>query len=67
MKSEKQLPPEVPSVPGARHALTCSKGAGKRTITHDNIQDVFIVLLKNAGFDDVVEEDVWWDLSLIHI
>jgi len=47
----------------ARHALTCSKGAGKRTITHDNIQDVFIVLLKNAGFDDVVEEDVWWDAA----
>ena len=21
------------------------------------------MLLKNAGFDDVVEEDVWWDAT----
>jgi hypothetical protein len=28
---------------------------------HDDIADVFVVLLKNAGFVDVAYEDVWWD------
>ena len=37
------------------------KGAGPRGHVHDDIADVFVVLLKNAGFVNVVYEDVWWD------
>jgi hypothetical protein len=46
----------------ARHALTCSKGGGRRTRVHDAIQDVLIVMLEEAGFQQVREEDVWWDV-----
>jgi hypothetical protein len=46
----------------ARHALTCSKGGGRRTRVHDAIQDVLIVMLEEAGFQQVREEDVWWDI-----
>ena len=46
----------------ARHAVSsCQKGVGPRGHVHDDIADVFVVLLKNAGFDNVVYEDVWWD------
>ena len=46
----------------ARHAASsCPKGAGPRGHVHDDIADVFVVLLKNAGFVDVAYEDVWWD------
>jgi hypothetical protein len=45
---------------GARaHAVSsCPKGAGPRGHVHDDIADVFVVLLKNAGFVDVEYEDV---------
>ena len=44
----------------ARHAVSsCSKGAGTRGHVHDDIADVFVVLLKNAGFVDVEYEDFW--------
>ena len=36
----------------ALHALTCSKGPGKRGTVHDAISSVFQVLLENAGFDE---------------
>ena len=29
---------------------------------HDAIQDVLIVMLEEAGFQQVREEDVWWDV-----
>ena len=45
----------------ARHALTCTKGAGMRGIVHDRIVDIVMVLLENAGFDKVKTEDLWWD------
>ena len=46
----------------ARHAVSsCPKGAGPRGIVHDDIADVFVVLLKNAGFVGVEYEDAWWD------
>ena len=46
----------------ARHAVSsCPKGVGPRGHVHDDIADVFVVLLKNAGFVDVEYEDVWWD------
>ena len=47
----------------ARHALNCCKGAGRRAATHDEITDVFVVMLVNAGFQDVVLEDQWWDAA----
>jgi hypothetical protein len=48
----------------ARHVVSfCPKGVGPRGHVHDDIADVFVVLLKNAGFVDVEYEDVWWDVG----
>jgi hypothetical protein len=33
---------------------------------HDDIADVFVVLLKNAGFVDVEYEDVWRDAGVAY-
>jgi hypothetical protein len=33
---------------------------------HDDIADVFVVLLKNVGFVDVEYEDVWWDSGVAY-
>ena len=44
----------------AQHAISfCPKGAGARGHVHDDIANVFVVLLKNAGFVDVEYEDFW--------
>ena len=47
----------------ALHALTCSKGAGKRGVVHDWLSAIFQVMLENAGFLHVELEDVWWDVG----
>jgi hypothetical protein len=47
----------------ALHALTCSKGAGKRGVVHDWLSAIFQVMLANAGVLHVELEDVWWDVG----
>eukprot|EP01052_Picozoa_sp_SAG31_P019947 SAG31_NODE_1478_length_8183_cov_5.227992_7_plen_263_part_00 len=51
----------------ARHAVgTCRKGAGVRTRVHDEVAEVLMAMLTNAGFVDVKLEDKWWDVVVAY-
>ena len=46
----------------ARHAeRSCSAWRGMQTATHDQVSKLFQALLADAGWDDIREEDKWWD------
>ena len=40
---------------------SCSAWRGMQTATHDQVSKLFQALLADAGWDDVKEEDKWWD------